>query len=1028
MSSKFRFKIQPYQTDAVNAVAGVFKGQPYSNAAKYTRDMGKKKKYEQIRMDESADDYGVGFANAPLMIDDDILLDNLKTVQYKYNVDRMSEEINKELGNISLDVEMETGTGKTYVYIKTMFELNQRYGWNKFIIVVPSVAIREGVDKSFDQMRDHFMNTYKKTAQKFIYDSKDLTRLDAFSSSNDIQVMIINYQAFNSTKNSNIIDTVTERFQDRKPIDVISSNRPILILDEPQKLKGKATQAGLKKFKSLFAINYSATHVIEHNLVYQLDALAAYNQFLVKKIEVKGFDIKNLKGTGKYLYLQDIILSDKESPKAKIEFEHKKKSGDVQRITRILSKNDNIYDYSGKMDQYADRYVIMEIDGREGFEEIVFANGERLRIKEASGFKEEKDLRRVQIRETIASHFDKEAKILYKKRIKCLSLFFIDEVAKYKSYGNDGEEIKGEYAIMFEQEYLAELERRLETDDSEYKKYLIETCSDVTKVRQGYFSIDKNNKAIDSKGDKATGESDDISAYDLILKDKERLLSFEEPTRFIFSHSALREGWDNPNVFQICTLKKSDSNISKRQEIGRGLRISRNFLYDLVDRQYTKSDKEFHKINKLTVIATDSYKDFVKAFQDDLSKVLKNKPTQANEEFFEGKLLFGIDDNKVTVNNKMARSIYKYLLQNEYIDDNDGVNENYRNALHSESLVNLPEALVPYAESVHKLIQGVYNPALLKGMLENGNLPKKAIKPNKNFDKAEFKALWNEINHMYAYTVDFESGELVSKVVDAVNVGLRVSQLQYTVTWSEQRQKLDSKQIKQHDVFYGEKTKTRSLQSADSDIDYDLVGKIAGNATLTRKTVVEILTKICSEKFAMFKTNPEEFISNVSKIIKEQKATTLVDHIEYNITDGKYDSDIFTLQKTEVEYESGQDSVKHILNKVFVDSDVESKLAKIMDGADEVVVYAKLPRTFQIPTPVGNYAPDWAIAFKDSAEIKHIYFIAETKGKLNSMHLTGDDIQDAKIKCARKLFNNLSTSNVKYDAIENYSELLALVK
>ncbi len=1024
--SKFRFKIQSYQTDAVNAVASVFKGQPYINATKYTRDLGKKKT-GQIAMDEYMDDYHIGFANAGLMLDEDALLENVRATQQKYRVDRVSDELIIEHGAPSLDIEMETGTGKTYVYIKTMFELNQRYGWNKFIIVVPSVAIREGVSQSFAQMEDHFMSIYKKKAQYFIYNSDNLTRLDTFSNSNDIQVMIINYQAFNSTKNSNIIDTVTEKFQDRKPIDVIAKNRPILILDEPQKLGGKATQTKLANFKPLFTLNYSATHIKEHNLVYQLDALAAYNQFLVKKIEVKGFDVKNLKGTGKYLYLQDIVLSEKEPPKAKIEFESKKKTGEIVRVTKLLSKGDNLYDYSGGMQEYADRYIITEIDGREDVCEVYFANGESIKIKEATGFKEERDLRRVQIRETIASHFEKEEKMLYSRRIKCLSLFFIDEVAKYKQYGESDEELQGDYAKIFEEEYKTELNKRLEGEDTPYKRYLREECSDISKVHKGYFSIDKRTKKIvNSSEDRRTGESDDITAYDLILKNKERLLSFDEPTRFIFSHSALREGWDNPNVFQICTLKQSDSKISKRQEIGRGLRICRNFLYELMDRSYTKSDSLFHRLNKLTVIATDSYKDFVSAFQSELSAVIKDKPTKANEHYFEGKLLFDKDDNKITVNKQLARDIYKYLLKNDYIDDNDSITEEYRNAQSSGDFAPLGESLKPYEESVHKLVQSVYNPEMLKGMLENGNAPKKTITPNSNFSKKQFEKLWNEINHVYTYEVDFDSDELIAKAVGAINAELKVSQMQYTVTWSEQRKTMDSEQVKSKNAFYGEKTRTETMSSVDSDIEYDLIGDIANACKLTRKSIVAILSKINKDKFDMFNANPEEFISKVVKIIEEQKATTLVEHISYNITDGKYDSDIFTMQKTELEYQGAQAATKHIFDRVFTDSNKEKDLAKAMDAADEVVVYAKLPRTFKIPTPVGDYSPDWAIAFKDDCGIKHIYFIAETKGDLSTLNLR--PIEKAKIDCAKKLFNGLSSSNVRYDAITDYSQLMDIVK
>jgi len=1038
--SKFRFKIQPYQTDAVHSVAAVFKGQPYTNAARYTRDLGGRKPSHQLSFDELDEDFDKGFANADIILDEEALLANIKETQQRYRVDHVSDKVVygfsfKRTADTSvyhapaLDIEMETGTGKTYCYIKTMFDLNERYGWNKFIVVVPSVAIREGVKKSFEQMEDHFMDTYGKKARYFVYDSDNLTRLDSFSTSNSIQVMIINYQAFNSTKNTNIIDTPTERFQDRRPIDVIAANRPILILDEPQKLSGKATQAGLAKFKPLFSINYSATHTTRNNLVYQLDALAAYNQFLVKKIEVKGFDIKNLKGTGKYIYLQDIILSEKEPPRVRLEFEQKLKTGEVKRVVRILGKGDNLYDKSGEMPQYAGGdFVITDIDGRDDVRSVSFKGGLVLRVKEAQGFAEEKDLRRVQIRETIVSHLDKEEQFLYKKRIKCLSLFFIDEVAKYKSYGDNGEELMGEYARIFEEEYAAEVARRLENlaVNPDYKAYL--ESMQAAAVHNGYFSIDKKTKRIVNSDEKRGAEgSDDISAYDLILKNKERLLDFEEPTRFIFSHSALREGWDNPNVFQICTLKQSDSSISKRQEIGRGLRICRNWFYELMDRAYTKSDSLFHKINKLTVIATDSYKDFVAAFQSEFSEVIKGKPTQANEKFFVDKLLFDAEGEKIKVDESQARAIYKYLMKHDYIDDNDHVTETFRNDLGAERLQPLPEDLQPYAESVARLVQAVYNPKMLKGMIEDGNAPKQIVSPNANFERAEFQALWQEINHKYAYQVNFDSEELIDKAVAAIDATLTVSQLAYTVTWSEQRGRLASDQVKSKDMFYGEKTRTERLESAGSDIDYDLVGKIASACDLTRRSVVQILHRISKAKFDLFKANPEEFITKVAGIIDEQKATTLVEHIRYNIAEGGYDTDIFTLQKTVAEYEAGQETTKHILDRVFTDSGVERDLARDMDAAEEVVVYAKLPKAFYIPTPVGDYSPDWAIAFKKSG-IKHIYFIAETKGSLNSLGFTGDDIQDAKIACAMKLFNEMSSSNVRYGAITDYSGLLQLVR
>lgn len=581
---KFNFKIQQYQTDAVDAVVKVFNGQGYYDRISYIRDIGKVKSANQqmtfvTNEDEDFDIYDplndTGYKNEVVELSDEQLLKNIQTLQSETNI-KLSSSLNKDLGRVSLDIEMETGTGKTYVYIKTMFELNKRYGWSKFIVVVPSIAIREGVKKSFEITADHFMEHYGKKARFFIYNSSNLNQLDNFSQSSGINVMIINTQAFASSlkedgrsKEARIIYSKRDEFGSRRPIDVIKANRPIIILDEPQKMGGNVTQKALKNFNPLFSLNYSATHAIQHNTVYVLDALDAFNKRLVKKIEVKGFEVKNFRGTDSYLFLEQIVLSSKKPPMARIELEIGYNKS-INRETRNCNVGDDLYYLSQEMEQYKG-YTISEIDPLRGT--VTFTNGEVIKTGEVNGDVSESDMRRIQIRETILSHFEKEEK-LFNMGIKSLSLFFIDEVAKYRQYDDDGNEILGEYGKMFEEEYLSVLNQYITVFDTPYQRYLKSTCSDVSAVHKGYFSIDKKTGySIDSTTKRGSEFSDDISAYDLILKNKERLLSFDEPTRFIFSHSALREGWDNPNVFQICTLKHSDSNTAKRQEVGRGLRL-----------------------------------------------------------------------------------------------------------------------------------------------------------------------------------------------------------------------------------------------------------------------------------------------------------------------------------------------------------------------------------------------------------------------------------------------------------------------
>ena len=1001
---KFKFKIQQYQTDAVENTVAVFTGQPSHKAAEYRRDLGKHKQ-QKIEFDGDT-----GYRNHRIELEPKDLLKNINSIQNLYDI-TPSTTLSRGVAGVNLDIEMETGTGKTYVYIKTMFELNKQYGWSKFIIVVPSIAIREGVAKSFKMLEEHFMEYYGKKARWFIYNSNNLQQLDSFSSDSGLSVMIINTQAFaasmkegGKSKESRIIYSKRDEFGSRRPIDVIAANHPIVIMDEPQKMEGDATLAGIKRFCPLFVLNYSATHKTKHDTIYALDALDAYRQKLVKRIHVKGFEVKNLRGTSSYLYLDNIVLSPKQPPMARIEIETKTAAGTIVRKIKTFGVGDNLRAESG-LAEY-DNFVVSEINAK-GY--VTFMNGVTIRRREVIGDSNELNMQRVQIRETIMSHFEKERQ-LFKRGIKCLSLFFIDEVAKYKSYDEDGNEVKGVFQRMFEEEYSRLVSNEFHIFDEDYNEYLRRFMP--KDVHRGYFSIDKKtNRMVDGKVEKKTGLSDDISAYELILKNKERLLSFEEPTRFIFSHSALREGWDNPNVFQICTLRHSNSTTAKRQEVGRGLRLC-------VDKYGTRMDAEqlgedVHEVNKLTVIANESYADFTTALQRETKDVLRERAAKATVAYFTGRQI-KMGEEIYTISEMDASRIIIYLEDNGYIDAQKNITPDYREAVANGTVEPLPQKLQPIAEGVTRLINSIFDPKALDEMVVEEKTTTPDNKLNENFDKEEFQALWKEINHQYVYTVSYDSNELIEKAVLHINAELEVKQLRYVIKEGIQNES-------QVTEFGDTRTQSRELTDVcTSTVKYDLVGDIAKGARLTRKTVVRILKSIRESKRLLFKNNPEEFIRKVISIIKEQKSTMIVEHIHYNITEGKYDSDIFTV-KSKMDFDRAYEAKKHVTDYVFSDSKGERQFAQDLDEASEVVVYAKLPRSFQIPTPVGNYAPDWAIAMKKN-DVKHIFFIAETKGSMSSMDLNA--VEKAKIDCAEKLFNTISTANVKYHKVATYQDLI----
>lgn len=1004
---KFKFKIQQYQTDAVENTVAVFNGQPSYSAMKYRLDLGKQSGTIRYEGDDDA------YCNAPVELTNAQLLDNIRKVQSR-NLIAPSSSLAKGIRAINLDIEMETGTGKTYVYIKTMFELNKQYGWSKFIIVVPSIAIREGVAKSFSMLEEHFMEQYGKKARWFVYNSSNLTELDRFSQDSGISVMIINTQAFaasmkegGKSKDSRIIYSVRDEFQSRRPIDVISANRPIVIMDEPQKMEGDATQAGIKRFNPLFVLNYSATHRTKHDTVYALDAYDAFKEQLVKKIQVRGFEIKNLKGTTAYLYVDSIILSPKHPPMARIELQCKMKSGDIRREVKKFGVGDSLKAESGLA--VYDDFTITEINPR-GRGYVTFLNGETVYCREVVGDSSEEAMQRVQIRETIIAHFEKE-KELFNRGIKCLSLFFIDEVANYRQYDEEGNEVKGKFQKIFEEEYARIVNDYISVFETPYDNYLRRFYPYET--HKGYFSIDKKGRISNGeKVDRRSGICDDISAYDLILKNKERLLSFDEPTRFIFSHSALREGWDNPNVFQICTLRHSDSTTAKRQEVGRGLRIC-------VNNEGVRQDKEtlgddVHNINVLTVIANESYNDFTTALQRETREALRERATVATPDYFTGKKVKDCNGEVHEITPQEASRIIVYLEDNGYIDDNGYLTETYHTAFTNNELAPYGTKLEPIAKGVTDLIQSIFDPKVLDKMVEEASNTTEGNDLNDNFNDARFQKLWKEINHKYVYTVHYDSEQLIKNAVAKLRSDLSVTKLQYVKVVGTQQDAVN---------FGNTKSATKELSDVcTSTVSYDLVGDIAKGARLTRRTVVRILQEL-GNKTLLFKNNPEEFIRNVVKIIREQKATMIVEHITYNKTAGKYDRNIFVPER-KLNINKVVEAQKHITPYVAYDSDGERDFAKALEGAEEVYVYAKLPRKFQIPTPVGNYAPDWAIVFNDGV-VRHVFFVAETKGSLDGMELRG--VEKAKTECAKKLFNRLSSSTVKYGVVDKFENLYNIV-
>ncbi len=1016
---KIQYKHQKFQADAAKAVVDVFAGQPYLIPT-YMIDRGSGN--YQIGINEERD--FTGFSNQKIVpeLSDGQILEQLNKIQ-RTNQIKPSDKLEGRANGYNLTVEMETGVGKTYTYIKTMFELNKHYGWSKFIVIVPSVAIREGVHKSFEMTQEHFAEEYGKKIRFFIYNSAQLTEIDRFASDNSINVMIINSQAFNAKgKDARRIYMKLDEFRSRRPIDIIAKTNPILIIDEPQSVEGKQTKERLKEFRPLLTLRYSATHKSDsiYNMVFRLDAMEAYNRRLVKKIAVKGITESGTTATDSYVYLESINLS-KSDPTATLQFEVRMASGAPKKKSRIVKISDNLYDYSGGLEEYRNGFVVKQIDGRD--DSVEFLNGIKIFAGDVIGAVDEDQLRRIQIRETILSHIQRERQLFY-KGIKVLSLFFIDEVANYREYDAAGQPVNGKYATMFEEEYEDVLSSmQLSIGEDEYIKYL--QSMSAARTHAGYFSVDGKGKMINSKVGRKETTSDDVSAFELIMKNKELLLDRDparSPVRFIFSHSALREGWDNPNVFQICTLKQSESVLRKRQEVGRGLRLCVNQNGERMDTNVLGND--VHNINILTVIASESYDSFAKGLQTEMAEAVADRPRAVTVELFVGKVIKDEQGNEQVIDQDTASAIHYDMIVNGYIDRKGALTDKYYEDK-ANGEVKVAEEVADSAASVLDIIDSIYDARSMQPENARGNNVELQVDEDK-LAMPEFKALWSRINAKSVYVVDFDTEELIQKAIISLNSKLRVSKILFQVETGIMDTIKSKEELLSGASFVKEESGSYGVtMTANSNVKYDLIGKIVDETGLTRKALVAILKGIQPSVFNQFKDNPEEFIMKASALINDEKATAVIEHITYDILDDHYGTDVFT--EPTIKGRLGVNTIKakkHLYDHIVYDSTGERDFAAELDINTNVAVYVKLPNGFYIATPVGHYNPDWAIAFYEGT-VKHIYFVAETKGSMNTMQIR--PIEQSKIHCAKEHFKAISGDNVVYDVVNSYQSLLEKV-
>lgn len=988
MKIQFSDKLE-YQKEAIDSIVNVFEGQ---NIA-------------QDNFTVSVQGSNVGFFENELGIGNrlDITPEEIEENINKIQVDNALPKTHFKEKPINLSVEMETGTGKTYVYLRTVFELNKKYGFTKFIIVVPSLAIKEGVYKSIQITEDHFRRLYENTIYNyFIYDSQKLEQVRSFATSSNIEIMVINIDAFRKSfvdpekeSTANIIHRANDRLSGHKPIEFIQQTNPIVIIDEPQSVDSTPkSKEAISSLNPLAILRYSATHKEKLNLVYKLDSVDAYEKELVKQIEVISVMPKD-SNNNPYVKLVN-TSSTKSGITAKIEIDVLDK-GKVKRVSKTVKKGTDLSQLTGR--ELYEGFIIDEINCEKGKEYITFTSNEVLIEKsETYGDIDHDELKRVQIRKTIEEHLNKELK-LTKEGIKVLSLFFIDRVSNYRDYDAEGNPIKGKYAVMFEQEYRKLMRK------PKYNTLFIDVDIDTIaeEVHDGYFATDKKK---DAKGNNIYKETKgntqaDEDAYSLIMKDKEKLLSFDTKLRFIFSHSALREGWDNPNVFQICTLNETKSEIKKRQEIGRGLRLAVN----------QKGERVYgHDINTLTVMVNESYEDFVTNLQKEIEDEEGVKFGIIDKFIFSNIAYEIVDGVKAQVGATDSEKVWNYLKEEKLIDAKGNIQEKLKLELKHNTL-KLPEEFSKFEQMVVKKL------TRFAGNLTNikDGSKKQEIHLNKEvFLGSDFTDLWNRIKYKTTYSVDFDSDKLIEECVKAIQEDLKVGSSKIEVIKA---------QTKIAEEGVSAKEKDRNLVAIREKVDLpDILTYLQNETNLTRKTISNVLVK--SGRLESFKMNPSKFMQEVAIIIKRTLSTFIVDGIKYE----KIGNEEYAVQevfKNEELYgyltEDIIPSQRSIYNYIKYDSNVEKSFAEKLEENESVKVYAKLPSNFKIDTPIGKYNPDWAILIEKDGEEK-LYFVVETKGTDQIALLK--DAEKAKIRCAKKHFKALNTgiTAVQASSFEGFIE------
>ena len=939
-----------YQKDAIDAITNIFNGQEITQTL-FGIKAGNLVGTEQI-------DTGIGNR---LTLSEDELLKNIQDIQ-KRNALEVTKSIDKN--NLNFSIEMETGTGKTYVFLRTIFELNKKYGFKKFIIVVPSIAIKEGIKKNLDITKEHFKTIYNNIPYNyFIYDSSKLNQINEFARSSDIEIMIINIDAFNKSKN--VINLPQEATLGEKPIDIIASTRPIVIIDEPQSVDTtEKAKSAIKSLNPLFILRYSATHREKYNLMYKLDAVDAYEKKLVKQIEVASV---RLNDTSNLPYIKFISVDNKKGIKAKIEIDILEK-GVVKRKTKTIKGNSDLFEITGR-DIY-NGYLVREIYAEVGNEYIEFANGKIIRLKESIGEVDKEHLQYLQIKKTIEEHLEKE-KLLLNKGIKVLSLFFIDKVSNYRMYDEEGNPIKGKFVEYFEKAFneLSKLPKFKELYEKVYKNLNIE------QIHDGYFSADKKGRLKDTKGD----SKDDETTYEKIMKNKEKLLSLEEPLRFIFSHSALKEGWDNPNVFQICTLNETKSSIKKRQEIGRGLRLCVN----------NKGERVYgFEVNRLTVIANESYKEFAETLQKEYEKDLGIKFGSLEKHIF-----YPILEEK-------SEELYEFLVENKYIDKKGKVTEKLKQEIDD---LPLPEDFEEKKEEIVATIKKVIGKKI---EIKNAN-ERKSVKLKKEvLLTPEFQELWNRIKHKTIYKIEFDVEELIRKCIKRIDEEVKIRHIKYE--YEKAKIDVNRSEINTTDEI----NRVEHLAEVSLDLP-DIVSILQEETKLKRKDIIKILTG--TNKLSHFKNNPQRFIEEVLKVIKQELNKLIVEGVKYEkIGDSEYAvQEIFDKEEIVAYLKNLKESQKSVTDFVICDSEIEKKFVEEFDKNDNVKLFAKLPPNFKINTPVGSYNPDFAIVVEVQGE-ERLYFVLESKGSDLEEDRRGKENQ--KIKCAKRHFELLSCeyNDLKY--------------